>query len=116
MGFKIHNNISEGNGGDGFRVNVGHDADVDMGGNIARRNGGQGFNIVSLKDNLVTLGLKPETPDIELAKAQKILSEKSGETIERQKSALKGIGFSRWLSKGAELSTIISLILQSLSK
>ncbi|EPD6375352.1 hypothetical protein QDQ61_03745 [Citrobacter freundii] len=138
MAIKIIGGNISGNGGDGIHVGDGFDIEV-IGTKITDNhrdgihvaspntnvsiqniecfgNTRDGVHVAITMQDLVNAGLKENIPQEELNKAQKVIVENTNKPLIKITSALKGIGFCRWITKGSELATITSLLIQLFTK
>ncbi|WP_413734351.1 right-handed parallel beta-helix repeat-containing protein [Sodalis sp. RH21] len=111
----IDNNNASNNGVDGIHIGS-QKRDITITNNTTNNNGRYGIFIQGERDALIAAGLKPETPDCELQRAFQELAPILKSPMEKKERALKRIGFTQWLTRTAEISTIISLICQIFQK
>ena len=100
----------KGNGGDGIRVEAGNPLDLVIIGTDISENEGHGVNY---KDNIQALhaaGIRAETPLEQLKQAYEELVSSKATTEQEQLTVFDRIGFTKYLSYGANIATICSLL------
>ncbi len=106
----------KGNSGDGVRVEAGNPVDLVIIGSDISENGGHGVNY---KDNIQALhaaGVRAETPQEQLKQAYEELLSSKATTEQEQLTVFERIGFTKYLSYGANIATICSLLFQIFTK
>lgn len=99
-------------GRDGMHVSH-QSASVEVHNSTFSNNGRDGFHYTPVTiEDVYKAGLKEETPKELIKKAEEIILKNKESSLEKLTSALKGIGFARWITKGSELSSITSLLMQ----
>jgi hypothetical protein len=106
----------KGNGGDGIKVETSNPVDLVIIGSDISENGGHGVNY---KDNIQALhaaGIRAETPQEQLKQAFEELLRSKATTEQEQLTVFERIGFTKYLSYGANIATICSLLFQIFNK
>lgn len=104
-----------GAGRDGVHV-VGNSAEIYIEGTIIENNCRDNIHHKPSKTDMFMAGLDANIPEETLIRAYKEMLASRAESDEQKVQTLKSIGFEKWVSRGANLATIGSLIMQVFSQ
>lgn len=106
----------KGNGGDGIKVETSNPVDLVIIDCDVSGNGGHGVNYKDSIQALHAAGIRAETPQEQLKQAFEELLRSKATNEQEQLNVFERIGFTKYLSYGANIATICSLLFQIFNK